>query len=199
MGIHDYEPSITEQIDDATAPLLEEIKELKIQLKSQASPLSLSEQPWINQLQTIIHEYRGGDESLDGEGVDRLVEIIKAKINLHEGNLIEPEYNSIMESPQRFYLTLSYGIEADSQVELETVELDITSQGGLDKCSATSTVENYMEYHEINGTDKFFSGGDVHDQNGDLIARVELDNDHCPYLNTDSLHVAPTLSPSPKP
>lgn len=53
---------------------------------------------WINQLQPIIDEYKDGDdEALDGDGVDRLCDIIKAKINLHEGNLTEAEYNDILD------------------------------------------------------------------------------------------------------
>ena len=53
---------------------------------------------WINQLQPIIDEYKDGDdEALDGDEVDRLCDIIKAKINLHEGNLTEAEYNDILD------------------------------------------------------------------------------------------------------
>lgn len=54
---------------------------------------------WITQLEPIILEYRGGnddDEPLDGDDVDRLCEIIKAKINLHEGNCTEHEYEEIL-------------------------------------------------------------------------------------------------------
>ena len=50
---------------------------------------------WIEQLLPIIEEYRGGavsfandeNEHLDGDEVDDLCKIIKAKINLHEGNI----------------------------------------------------------------------------------------------------------------
>ena len=59
---------------------------------------------WIKQLLPIIEEYRGGavsfanneNEPLDGAEVDDLVKIIKAKINLHEGNITEEEYNEIL-------------------------------------------------------------------------------------------------------
>jgi hypothetical protein len=56
---------------------------------------------WIEQLLPIIEEYRGGavsfaNDPLDGDGVDDLVKIIKAKINLHEGNITEKEYNKIL-------------------------------------------------------------------------------------------------------
>lgn len=52
---------------------------------------------WIEQLLPIIEEYKDGfDEPLDGDEVDRLCEIIKAKINLQEGNITEEEYNEIL-------------------------------------------------------------------------------------------------------
>ena len=45
----------------------------------------------------LIEEYKGGtNEPLDGDEVDRLCEIIKAKINLNEGNITEEEYNIIL-------------------------------------------------------------------------------------------------------
>jgi hypothetical protein len=52
---------------------------------------------WIEQLLPIIEEYKdGNDEPLDGDEVDNLVKIIKAKINLQEGNITEEEYNEIL-------------------------------------------------------------------------------------------------------
>lgn len=45
----------------------------------------------------LIEEYKDGtNEPLDGDEVDRLCEIIKAKINLNEGNITEQEYNIIL-------------------------------------------------------------------------------------------------------
>jgi hypothetical protein len=53
---------------------------------------------WINQLLPIINEFKDGDdEPLDGDAVDVLVNIIRAKINLHEGNITEEEYNKILD------------------------------------------------------------------------------------------------------
>jgi len=54
-------------------------------------------QNWIEQLEPIILEFRDGSEPLDGDEVGRLVDIIRAKINLHEGNITEEEYQCIME------------------------------------------------------------------------------------------------------
>lgn len=53
---------------------------------------------WINQLLPIIEEYKDGDsEPLDGDEVDRLCEIIKAKINLQEGNITQEEYDKLID------------------------------------------------------------------------------------------------------
>ena len=59
---------------------------------------------WIEQLLPIIEEYRGAavsfasdeNEPLDGDEVDDLCKIIKAKINLHEGNITQKEYDEIL-------------------------------------------------------------------------------------------------------
>lgn len=56
---------------------------------------------WIKQLLPIIEEYKedykdDNVEPLDGDDVDNLVEIIRAKINLQEGNITEEEYNEIL-------------------------------------------------------------------------------------------------------
>ena len=59
---------------------------------------------WIEQLLPIIEEYRGGavsfasdeNDPLDGDEVDDLCKIIKAKINLHEGNITQKEYDEIL-------------------------------------------------------------------------------------------------------
>jgi hypothetical protein len=52
---------------------------------------------WINQLLPIIEEYRDGGEPLNGDEVDGLCSIIKAKINLQEGNITEAEYDRILD------------------------------------------------------------------------------------------------------
>lgn len=54
---------------------------------------------WIKQLEPIITEYKDGDtEPLSRNDVDRLSEIIRAKINLHEGNITENDYNHILDN-----------------------------------------------------------------------------------------------------
>lgn len=55
---------------------------------------------WIAQLLPIRNEYMdGNDEPMDGDDVDDLVKIIRAKLNLQEGNITEHEYNKIIDSP----------------------------------------------------------------------------------------------------
>lgn len=48
---------------------------------------------WMTQLQPILDEFKDGDDTpLDGDEVDDLCRIIKAKINLNEGNITASEY-----------------------------------------------------------------------------------------------------------
>ena len=55
---------------------------------------------WIEQLLPIRNEYLdGSDEPMDSDEVDDLVGIIRAKLNLHEGNITEKKYNQILDSP----------------------------------------------------------------------------------------------------
>lgn len=52
---------------------------------------------WTTQLLPIINEFSSGSlKPLDLYDVDRLCNIIKAKINLHQGNITEDEYNKIL-------------------------------------------------------------------------------------------------------
>jgi hypothetical protein len=52
---------------------------------------------WIDQLQPLIDEFKDGeDEPLDGDDVDAMIKIIRAKINLHEGNITQKEYDKIL-------------------------------------------------------------------------------------------------------
>ena len=49
---------------------------------------------WTEQLLPIIKEYTNGStEPLDGDDVDDLCVIIRAKINFHQGNITEDEYD----------------------------------------------------------------------------------------------------------
>jgi len=52
---------------------------------------------WIEQLLPILEEYKDGGEPLDGDEVDSLCSIIRAKINLQEGNITEVEYERILD------------------------------------------------------------------------------------------------------
>jgi len=48
---------------------------------------------WIEQLVPIIQEY-GEGEALDGDAVDDLCVILRAKMNLDQGNITEDEYEA---------------------------------------------------------------------------------------------------------
>ena len=53
---------------------------------------------WIKYLDPIIKEFKdGSDEPLDGDAVHDLAHIIKAKINLSEGNITHKEYEELTE------------------------------------------------------------------------------------------------------
>jgi len=55
---------------------------------------------WMDHIQPLIDEYKDGtEEPLDGDEVERLSRIIKAKINLNEGNLTEMECRKILDNP----------------------------------------------------------------------------------------------------
>lgn len=48
-------------------------------------------------LQEIITNFKNGDdEPLDGDEVEDLIDILRAKINLHEGNITEEEYEKLL-------------------------------------------------------------------------------------------------------
>ena len=55
---------------------------------------------WIEQLKPIIMDYRDGGEPLDGDEVESLCSLIRAKVNLHEGNITEDECNLILDGGQ---------------------------------------------------------------------------------------------------
>ena len=88
-------------------------------------------QNWIKQLEPIILEFRDCSEPLDSDEVERLVDIIRAKINLHEGNITEEKYQCIMEGiPVQeiiddFIRVYGFGIEQMSVV----VNLPVDSYG----------------------------------------------------------------------
>ena len=55
---------------------------------------------WLElNLLEILNEYKDGtDEPLDGDSVERLTEIIKAKLNFFEGNITEKEYEKVLDN-----------------------------------------------------------------------------------------------------
>ena len=54
---------------------------------------------WIEYLKPILKDYKDGDKQpLTLEDVDELVNTLKAKINLNEGNISEKQYDSILDT-----------------------------------------------------------------------------------------------------
>lgn len=49
-------------------------------------------------LQQIISEYKDGEEDvpLDGDEVEDLINILRTKINLHQGNITQEEYDRLL-------------------------------------------------------------------------------------------------------
>ena len=64
---------------------------------------------WIDQLLPIIEEYKDGGEALDGDEVDSLCSIIRAKINLQEGNITDAEYERILDGNHPFSIPVLDG------------------------------------------------------------------------------------------
>jgi len=73
----------------------DEWREIEVKAKSERE--RRWQMKWIDRLLPIIEEYRDGGEALDGDEVDSLCSILRAKINLHEGNITETEYNNILD------------------------------------------------------------------------------------------------------
>jgi len=49
-----------------------------------------------DEIREIIKEYKdGSNEALDGDDVDNLVEHIRNRINLEEGNITQEEYDGL--------------------------------------------------------------------------------------------------------
>ncbi|MEW6687418.1 MAG: hypothetical protein AB1393_14635 [Candidatus Edwardsbacteria bacterium] len=58
----------------------------------------IKETTWLDELKSIITDYKeGSDEPLDGDEVDRLIEHIRNRINLHEGNITDAEFEELEE------------------------------------------------------------------------------------------------------
>jgi hypothetical protein len=92
------------------------------------------QEKWIDYLIPIINDYKdGSDEPLDGDGVDDLCRIIRAKIDLHEGNLTEEEYEAILDGQDPFAeLNAEYAAaHKGDDSEPETYHKEVESQAGI--------------------------------------------------------------------
>lgn len=83
------------EANEAESPFKPATKQEIAQREKDAPPEPLVpiEIEWRSQLQEIIDGYKDGEaEPLDGDEVDRLVEIIRLKLNFMEGNITQEEY-----------------------------------------------------------------------------------------------------------
>jgi hydroxymethylpyrimidine pyrophosphatase-like HAD family hydrolase len=99
---------------------------------------------WINYLRPIIKEY-GENELLDSDDVDNLVNIIKAKINLHEGNITEEEYDNIL---NRF--TIKTGLENSENTVYNNLKESKNKKGESISPILPVYIKNYLI--DIDGT-----------------------------------------------
>ena len=52
---------------------------------------------WIDQIRPLISVFMdGADEPMDGDDVDKFMEIIRAKVDLNQGNITDEEYEKIL-------------------------------------------------------------------------------------------------------
>jgi len=105
---------------------------------------------WIDQLIPIIDEYKNGslDEPLDGDAVDRLCAIIKAKINLQEGNITNEEYETQLDIQPSRKVLIFYGKDLCDYVEKSKKDIaaisDDWTYGQLqDKMLGDMALHNY--------------------------------------------------------
>ncbi len=93
-GEHDRE-SVVNFVEFFNKDYETQIEEAEIE---KFKPVNNKMESWGEQLFPIIEEYKDGDEdALDGDAVDDIVEIIRAIINLQEGNITEEEYYTLLE------------------------------------------------------------------------------------------------------
>ena len=68
----------------------------KVDIDNFTKKISAENFSFFNELGIIIKEYKDGDEDpLNGDDVDRLTEIVRAKLNLIEGNITQEEYEKM--------------------------------------------------------------------------------------------------------
>lgn len=72
---------------------------------------------WIEQLYPIIEEFAGGrqalkEDSLDGDEIESLCNIIKLKIRLYQGNITQDKYEMAMDNPN--HIDLAVDVESES-------------------------------------------------------------------------------------
>lgn len=98
---------------------------------------------WEDQIQPLIDEYKAGDtDPLDGDAVDDLALILKAKINKMEGNITEEDYDNLLDNkpiPPKLAVLVLGGLISEIASE---IPLDVTLYD-YDNIKAGGDVEKY--------------------------------------------------------
>lgn len=104
---------------------------------------------WILQLMPIRNEYMDGsvDEPMDGDDVDELCKTIKAKLNYHEGNIDEREYNRILDSPRGADIGISKLNRDDVNDLAVLITGDLVLEGLVKDCTDTDD-ETEFEFQD---------------------------------------------------
>ena len=103
---------------------------------------------WISQILPIINEYKDGDTTpLDNASVDVLCNIIKAKINLQEGNITDAEYETILDNlhPEYVYVMVGNEDATSSFTDLGTNATDEDKDNFFDEYAHDYEVGKYRK------------------------------------------------------
>lgn len=102
---------------------------------------------WIEQLMPIRNEYmENNPEPMDGDDVEDLIKIIRAKINLNEGNIDEKEYNLILDTPRG---ATPMSIDDLNDISLGMVE-DLVEENLITDCQDTDDETEFQVQDIIN-------------------------------------------------
>jgi len=102
---------------------------------------------WITQLLPIRNEYmEGNPEPMDGDDVEDLIKIIRAKLNLNEGNITPEEYENILDAPRG---TTPMSMDDLNDISLGMVE-DLVSEKLIPDCQDTDDETEFQVQDVIN-------------------------------------------------
>ena len=92
---------------------------------------------WQEELRKILDDYKEGnlEEPLDGDAVELLIDHLRNKINLMEGNITEDEYLDLEEKgDMRIKITVKQPLDGHNWEKFEEVIKDALVQFGVNAC-----------------------------------------------------------------